>query len=133
MPLYWGDYLRDTMHLNATAHGGYLLLIGRYWTNGPLPDDDTKLAAFARMTKREWEQHGPTIREFFNARAMQLHHKRIDEELAKAAAITTKRKAAAEARWNADRQHEPSTCNANASVLHVHTADCADDNYTMAR
>lgn len=117
MPMYWGDYLRDTHHLGATAHGGYLLLIARYWTEGPLPDDDKKLAAFARMTPREWSQHGPTIREFFRADGMHLHHKRIDAERAKTVALSAKRGEAAQSRWKANRNQSHSKSNANA--LHV--------------
>jgi uncharacterized protein YdaU (DUF1376 family) len=41
IPMYWGDYLRDTMRLSATEHGAYMLLIAHYWTKGvPLGNDD---------------------------------------------------------------------------------------------
>lgn len=44
MPMFWGDYARDTGHLNNSGHGAYLMLIKHYWASAaPLPDDDTQL------------------------------------------------------------------------------------------
>lgn len=84
--MYWGDYLRDTSHLSAAEHGAYLLLIGHYWTSGaPLPADDGKLARIARMAGAEWKRARDTIAEFFQVADAQWTHRRIDEELAKAA------------------------------------------------
>jgi hypothetical protein len=95
MPLYWGDYLRDTGHLNATQHGFYLLLIGHYWTTGkPLPDDDSKLWRIARADSRDhWEEHRAVVAEFFKVADGVWQHARIAEELERA---TEKRTAAKE-------------------------------------
>ena len=68
MPLYVGDYLADTMHLNGAEHGAYLLLIMHYWRNGPLRDDDKILAAIARTDRADWTEIGPTVRAFFSRR-----------------------------------------------------------------
>ena len=128
MPLYVGDYLADTGHLRALEHGAYLLLILHYWRKGPLPDDDEALAAIGRVDRREWQRIGATLRAFFNASDGRLTHKRIDEEKAKAAANSEKRKAAADSRWNAHRNQEQSTSNANASVLHD---GCTSNGYDL--
>ena len=84
MPLYWGDYLRDTGHLSAAEHGAYLLLIGHYWTTGkPLPDSDVLLARIARMSPEEWEQSKQIILAFFQKRGGLWYHHRVVDELEK--------------------------------------------------
>lgn len=104
MPLYIGDYLRDTSRLTTEGHGAYLLLIMDYWTAGePLPDDDTQLAAVTRLPLNRWKALRPTIARFFRIDDGFWHHKRIDEELAKIQQINASRSAAgqrgAEVRW----------------------------------
>lgn len=100
MPMFWGDYLRDTGHLSAGEHGAYLLLIGHYWTTGaPLPDDDASLRRISRMEAREWSRSRATIRAFFDVREGMWRHKRVDTELARAKGIYDKRVAAANRRW----------------------------------
>jgi uncharacterized protein YdaU (DUF1376 family) len=51
MPIYWGDYLRDTRHFNTEQHGAYLLLIAHYWQNGSLPTDEGQLGLKSGITK----------------------------------------------------------------------------------
>ncbi len=80
MPLYVGDYLRDTRDLNTLQHGAYLLLIMHYWQHGALPADDARLAAIAGLAVAQWRR----IREPLQAKfAAGWKHKRIDAELAK--------------------------------------------------
>ena len=51
MPLYIGDFLRDTTGLDAEMIGEYLLLYMAIWSkSGPLPNDNQKLARIFRMT-----------------------------------------------------------------------------------
>jgi uncharacterized protein YdaU (DUF1376 family) len=86
MPLYIGDYLADTMELDAAQHGAYLLLLMFYWRNGPLPVEDAKLAQIARTDPRAWKKTvGPVVKAFFREADGRLHQKRADLELAKAA------------------------------------------------
>lgn len=109
MPLYWGDYLRDTMHLRAEAHGAYLLLIGHYWTSGaPLPDDDEHLAAVARLDRRDWLRHRTTIQRFFHIENGAWRHKRIDAELLRARELS-------EARQRAGKSGGKSAANTRAN------------------
>lgn len=85
MPFYWADYRADTSHLSAIEHGGYILLIGHYWTTGkPLPLDDGQLSRIAAMTASEWRKHSAVITAFFTEQNGSLTHARIDKELAKA-------------------------------------------------
>jgi uncharacterized protein YdaU (DUF1376 family) len=94
MPLYVSDYLADTGHLSTIEHGAYLLLIMHYWQNGNLPSQDEKLARIARMSAKEWERSRDTLASLFGDG---WTHKRIDEELAKAEEMLSKRRQAGKA------------------------------------
>lgn len=105
MPLYIGDYLRDTSRLTTEGHGAYLLLIFDYWASGkPLPDDDSQLAAVTRLAVTRWKALRPVVAGFFQIGDGLWHHKRIDSELQSAADNTSKRAAAgrrgAVAKWS---------------------------------
>lgn len=58
MPLFCGDYLKDTPDLSLEEHGAYLLLLMYTWSNGcrPLPDDDDRIARRLRITKERWQK-----------------------------------------------------------------------------
>lgn len=48
LPLYTGDYLRDTRHLTPLKHGIYLLLLMHCWDQrGPLPLDEQETAGIS--------------------------------------------------------------------------------------
>jgi len=78
MPLYVGDFLADTLDLNAAETGAYLLLIMHYWQHGGLPDDDRKLAAIARTTTLKWSKMKTVVESYFQPG---WRHKRVDREL----------------------------------------------------
>jgi uncharacterized protein YdaU (DUF1376 family) len=105
MPIVIGDYLKDTMHLACSEHGAYLLLLFHYWTSGPLPDDDRKLAAIARCERAAWPEIREVLAPFFAIADGVWTHKRVEQELlrarAKQAANAERAKGAAHARWNA--------------------------------
>ncbi len=105
MPLYVGDYRRDTAHLSAAQHGAYLQLIMHYWQLGGLPDDDEQLARIASMSVAEWKKNRFVIKAFFSDG---WRHGRIDEELKKAIELYEKRSAAGktgnEKRWEKHRR-----------------------------
>jgi len=82
MPMYWGDYFGDTMHLTTEEHGAYLLLLGIYWRRAkPLPDDDRWLASVTKMTTKKWKMVRPNIIEFFDISDGLLIHKRVEKEI----------------------------------------------------
>lgn len=100
MPMFWEDYLIDAGHLTAAEHGAYLMLICRYWTTGkPIPDNDTLMSRVARLTDDEWRMLKPTICGFFSYDDGVWRHKRIDAELAAAAALSAKKREAINKRW----------------------------------
>jgi uncharacterized protein YdaU (DUF1376 family) len=80
MPLYVGDYLRDTRDLSTLQHGAYLLLIMHYWQHDALPGDDARLAAITGLSVAQWRR----IREPVQAKfAEGWRHKRIEAEIAR--------------------------------------------------
>jgi uncharacterized protein YdaU (DUF1376 family) len=98
MPLYVGDYLAKTAHLNAAQSGAYLHLIMHYWQAGSLPEDDDMLARISRMTSAEWRNNKNVIASFFDDG---WRHERIDEELALSKVRRTAGKTGASKRWGA--------------------------------
>jgi uncharacterized protein YdaU (DUF1376 family) len=95
MPMFWGDYLRDTGHLSPAEHGAYLMLIAHQWTTAkPLPDSDVMLARIAKMTAREWRSAKPVIEPFFTVRNGEWSQKRVEAELIKAKQAFDKRRTA---------------------------------------
>lgn len=101
MPLFVGDYLRDTLRLTRDQHGGYLLLLMAYWADAePLLDDDEQLASIAKATPADWKRLRVILSPFFDVRDGRWFHKRVQEELAKATVKYEARKLAG-ARGNA--------------------------------
>lgn len=79
MPMYWGDYLRDTRDLTTLQHGAYLLLIAHYWQHKSLPASEKQLAAIAGLSVHKWRSICDPIAAKFSEG---WTHKRIDHELA---------------------------------------------------
>jgi uncharacterized protein YdaU (DUF1376 family) len=93
MPFFVGDYLRDTLSLTRSEHGGYMLLLMAYWADGKaLADDDRQLAAITRSSAAEWRKLRPTLTRFFDVRDGAWHHRRVDHELKKAGDAYERRK-----------------------------------------
>lgn len=122
MPLYVAEYRADTAHLSVAEHGAYLLLIMHYWQTGSLPTEDAKLARIACMSNAEWRKARPTIAAFF---LEGWKHKRVEEELARAAKVseanTKKATEAANRRWlkhSQDKQDaQPKQCSSDAPSI----------------
>jgi uncharacterized protein YdaU (DUF1376 family) len=95
MPLYPGDWLRDTMHLSRDEQGGYFLLTLAYWVRGEaLPDDDRFLMNTAKATAKEWKNLRPVLSAFFDVRDGKWWHKRIEVEMANSRDLSHKRRIA---------------------------------------
>lgn len=114
MPLYIGDYLKDTMHLSPEQHGIYLLLLMNYWSQGgPLPDENDYLARVTKSSLEAWQSHRSVIGRFFTITDGMWRHERVDFELAKALkhkeAKSKGGKMGALARWNSKAIAEPLT------------------------
>jgi len=124
MPLYIGDYLRDTRHLTTEQHGAYFQLIMEYWLKGRLPDDDAMLARIVGLSLGKWRTMRPVIQAFFHAG---WQHARIDHEREKAAGRSEKARKAANGRHHgkdarsmpgASPEHDTSTAQAMHGACH---------------
>lgn len=107
MPLFIGDYLASTQHLDTREHGAYLLLLMACWRNdGSLPDDNKRLAAIVKAAPREWNSLRATLAEFFTIDGGVWSQKRLSGELAAARSNREKSaqraKNAARVRWGKD-------------------------------
>lgn len=94
MPWYIGDYLRDTMHLDAEQDGAYRRLIDACWLRGGiLPDEDTQFATITKLGLKRWKAVRPVIEPFFTVTAKGWSHGRVTRELEKASRISAARAA----------------------------------------
>jgi len=106
MPLFWGDFLANTMHLSAQEAGAYLFLIAHAWENdGEIPGDRIRLARIAHVRPDQWNRVWNALQHFFEIKAdvpsngsttvRQYTHHRVTDELQRLGKISSKRKAAA--------------------------------------
>lgn len=126
MPLYIGDYLRDTQHLSCSEHGIYLKLLMHCWSQqGPAPLDERKLLGIvnARNTD-EIEALRRVLSEFFVAMSDGYYNKRLQEEIERSSCISGKRSGAANARWRA-RETLRSIASHDANALQVQSKSIA--------
>lgn len=125
MPIYWGDYSRDTAALNALCHGAYLMLLAHLWcTERGIPDDDVQLCRITRCDDlAEWRRVRPLVAGFFEIADGIWRHRRVERELDAARRRCESRsaigRAGAEARWG-------KCADGNASTMRQHhaTATC---------
>jgi len=84
MPLYIGDYLRDTQHLSTEQHGAYLLLLITMWSNGGyLPNDPKKLCRIARVHPPRWKRVWEQLEELFEVNQGDITQGRLAKEYEK--------------------------------------------------
>lgn len=85
MPLFCGDYLKDTPDLTPEEHGCYLLLLMYTWSNGckPIPDDDDRIARRLRITKERWlKRIRPVLAPMFDLSGGTWRSPRLEKEWA---------------------------------------------------
>lgn len=100
MPLWTDAYLADAGHLTTLEHGAYLLLLMTMWRNGGvLPNDDKRLARFARLSGQQWQRIKPTIMEFFDVEGDEITQGRLTAEYAFVKQKREGAKNSANAKW----------------------------------
>ena len=107
MPIYIGDYLKDTTFLTTAEHGAYLLMLMACWQHGAIPNKSAVICRITGLTKAEWDDLKETIMPYFKIRGGEIHHSRVDRELEaareKKKKAVSRGKAGADARWKKDR------------------------------
>lgn len=93
MPLYTGDYLRDTQHLSCSEHGIYIKFLMHCWDQkGPVPPDERKQVGICNARSGdEIEAMRRVLREFFAAMDDGWYNKRMAEEISKAEGLSAAR------------------------------------------
>jgi len=115
MPMYWGDYVRDTLHLSTFQHGCYMLLIAAYWMRGKaLPNDPKYLAGVCRTTPDKLSRHCTPVLAMFSCSDGWLVHKRVEKELLKVSQRSANASASAKRRLS--ERSTPSNKHARARV-----------------
>ena len=65
MPMFWGDFFANTLHLTAQELGAYTALIGHVWEHdGKIAVTDVQRVA--RITNRHWQKVRPRVAQFFD-------------------------------------------------------------------
>lgn len=118
MPLYTGDYQRDTAHLDCAEHGVYLLLLMHCWdSKGPAPIDERKLLGISRARSgSEIEAMRRVLSEFFVRMDDGWYNKRMQLEVERAESLSRVRSDAGRRGYEAKAKHLQSTCLATAST-----------------
>ena len=119
MPLYTGDYQRDTAHLDCAEHGIYLLFLQHCWDQkGPLPHDERKLLGICRARSgSEIEAMRRVLAEFFVRMDDGWYNHRMQREIERASVISLKRKSAGAKGYQAKAKHLLSKSQASATTL----------------
>jgi uncharacterized protein YdaU (DUF1376 family) len=104
MPVYVGDYLKDTSHLTTTEHGAYFLLLMFAWChNGFVPESRRQCRGIAKLSEEEWKNSAPVIMAFFEKTEKGYRQNRLSLELERAKSMINNRsfigKLGAKKRW----------------------------------
>lgn len=93
MPLYTGDYLRDTRHLTPLKHGVYILLLMHCWDQkGPLPLDEQECAGIANCRSAdEIEAMRYVLQRYFTKMEDGFYNHRMNKEVSRSEAVSMAR------------------------------------------
>lgn len=82
LPLFTDAFIADTIHLDAQQTGAYMMLLMSAWRSPDcrLPDDDKKLARFARCTTRQWSKIKDEVMAFWTLNDGWWEQKRLLKE-----------------------------------------------------
>jgi len=108
MPVYIGDYLKDTTFLTTEQHGAYLLMLFACWQHGSIPDSDAVICRVTGLSSDGWAASKSIILQYFKKNNGRIHHSRIDRELesakAKKAHFSERGKKGNAVRWSSNKE-----------------------------
>jgi uncharacterized protein YdaU (DUF1376 family) len=118
LPLYTGDYLRDTRHLTPQKHGVYLLLLMHCWDQkGPLPLDEQECAGIANCRSAdEIESLRYVLDRYFVRMEDGYYQGRMQREVERAGNISKVRSEAGHKGFEARAKHLLSKSRARVST-----------------
>lgn len=104
IPIYIGDYLKDTTFLTTEQHGAYILMLFACWQHGGIPNDDNVICRTTGLSLDAWSNAKAMLMRYFEDDSGMLVNRRIEKELMKARknknSAVERAKKAAQARWN---------------------------------
>lgn len=106
LPLWTDAFLADTLHLDATESGAYLLLLIAAWRTPEcrIPDDDEILARWSRCGLRTWRRIRPKVLAFWRPCEGGFEQKRLIEERQRAKVLKERARTAANARYQKNNE-----------------------------
>jgi uncharacterized protein YdaU (DUF1376 family) len=125
MPMFWGDFFANTLHLTAHEVGAYVLLIGHAWEHdGNIAVCD--LQRVARVSNFHWPKVRSRLMQFFDTTTVlnNWHHDRVSSQLTMAAELSNKRKEAGRA--NAQQMLSKKGAHDPPSTLQLHIESLAN-------
>ena len=107
LPLFTGDYLRDTRTLSPLRHGVYLLLLVYCWdTKGPVPLEEQDAAAITNCRSgEEIDALRYVLSKYFTRCEDGYYNERMQEEIADSEFISKKRSEAGKKGAEARKKH----------------------------
>lgn len=119
LPLFTGDYLRDTQHLSCSEHGIFLKLLMHCWDQkGPAPLDERKLCGIVNArSSDEIEALRRVLGEFFTRMDDGHYNHRMQREIERSEAISGARSEAGRKGYLAKAKHLPSKSQASAKQV----------------
>ena len=81
LPLWTDRFIADTLDLDATETGAYMMLLMVAWRrpSNDLPDDEKQLAKFSRCGLKQWRRIAPAVMQFWTLSGGVWRQKKLDK------------------------------------------------------
>ncbi|HUX78233.1 MAG TPA: DUF1376 domain-containing protein [Alphaproteobacteria bacterium] len=117
MPVFIGDFLKDTAFLSFSEKGEYLMILMHLWNLGGYATLE-EIRGLTGFTKRKFDTKWKKFERFFAENSSGFYQKRLLNELNKSKQIREKRTESANMRWNANANgYANGDANGNANAM----------------